>query len=626
MRNFQKYGFDNRGRMSGQMRCTCPKCRENRSHPGDRSVALNLDSGLWYCHHCGEGGYVPDENEEREREEKKRRAEQKRQMKPSANGHPRPEWHPEFLTLHPTIEEYFTIHRGLSKETLYKAKVTGEWVNMSNDGKTELCMVFNYFDHDVLINKKFRTIDKRFRLHRGAELIPYNINAIRESDICYITEGEFDTLTMIQCGFPETISVPNGGKSNLNWLDRFVETHFEDKKTIILALDEDPVGIQLRDELVRRLGIERCKLVHWSDDCKDANDELMRHGTESVVRCVKAAFELPINGMFTASDVADDFLALFENGLQHGADTGLVNFDKLASFEPGRFIVVTGRPGEGKSEFIDELVLRLCLRHEWKVAYFSPENDPFTYHLRKLSEKLTGYPFQRSAKMTDQLFHGISQWLDNNICHIQPGGDEAYTLDNILHIAHQLVARRGIRILVVDPLNRIEQRLEGGQTELQYISSLLNRLVRFARQNHCIVLLVAHPRKVNRATLDGRKRRVEMNDINGSADFGNKADYCFVVDRDDELHVTTVYVDKVRFKHLGSRGECTFFYDIVSGRYQPCDVDEVYDSQKGMTTKGAAHIRWQNIRWVNEEGCSILLNEEERLSGSKAAIDGPTLF
>lgn len=228
--------------------------------------------------------------------------------------------------------------------------------------------------------------------------------------------------------------------------------------------------------------------------------------------------------------------------------------------------------------------------------------------------------------MTDQLFHGISQWLDNNICHIQPRGDEAYTLDNILHIAHQLVARRGIRILVVDPLNRIEQRLEGGQTELQYISSLLNPLVRFARQNHCIVLLVAHPRKVNRANLDGRKRRVEMNDINGSADFGNKADYCFVVDRDDELHVTTVYVDKVRFKHLGSRGECTFFYDIVSGRYQPCDVDEVYDSQKGMTAKGAAHIRWQNIRWVNEEGCSILLNEEERLSGSKAAIDGPTLF
>lgn len=626
MRNFKKYGLDNQKRISGKIRCICPKCNDIRSHPGDRSVSLDLDTGLWYCHHCGEGGYVPDENEERQREERKQRIDRIRRMKPSANGHPRPEWHPEYLTLLPPVEEYLTLCRGLLKETLYKAKVTGQWMNMGTENKPELCITFNYFDRGILINSKYRTLDKRFRLHKGAELIPYNIDSILGHDICYMTEGEFDTLTLIQCGFSETISVPNGGKSNLNWLDRFVETHFEDKKRIILALDADPVGMQLRDELVRRFGIERCRLVHWSDDCKDANDELTRHGADSVRRCVEAASELPISGMFTVTDAADDFLALFENGLQHGADTGLANFDKLVSFEPGRFIVVTGRPGEGKSEFIDEIILRLCLRHEWKAAYFSPENDPFTYHLRKLSEKLTGYPFQRSAKMTDRLFHGVSQWLDENICHIMPEANEEYTLDNILHIARQLVARRGIRMLVIDPLNRIEQQLKEGQTELQYISSLLNRLVRFARQNHCIVLLVAHPRKVNRANLDGKKRRVEMNDINGSADFGNKADYCFVVDRDDELHVTTIYVDKVRFKHLGSRGECTLFYDIVSGRYQPCDVNEVYDAQKGFTCKGAANIRWQNIRWVDEEGHGILLEEEERIAGSRKREENPTLF
>ena len=626
MRNFKKYGFDTHQRISGKIRCVCPKCKDTRSHPDDRSVSLDLDTGLWYCHHCGEKGYIPHENEERQREERNRRIEEARRMKPSANGHPRPEWHPEFLTLLPPIEEYLTLHRGLSKETLYKAKVTGQWVNMTTGNQPELCMAFNYFDRGILINSKYRTLDKRFRLHRGAELIPYNIDSILGSGICYITEGEFDTLTLIQCGFPETVSVPNGGQSNLHWLDRFVETHFEDKKTIILALDADTVGIQLRDELVRRLGIERCRLVHWSDDCKDANDELTRHGADSVRHCVETASELPITGMFTVSDAADDFLALFENGLQHGAETGLANFDKLVSFEPGRFMVVTGRPGEGNSEFIDEIVLRLCLRHEWKAAYFSPENDPFTYHLRKLSEKLTGYPFQRSPKMTDRLFHGVSQWLNDNICHIMPGMDEDYTLDNILHIAHQLVARRGIRILVIDPLNRIEQRLAEGQTELQYLSSLLNRLVRFARQNHCMVLLVAHPRKVNRANLDGKKRRVEMNDINGSADFGNKADYCFVVDRDDELHVTTIYVDKVRFKHLGTRGECTLFYDIVSGRYQPCQVDDVYDAQKGFTCKGPAHIQWQNIRWVNEEGHCIMIEEEERIAASKEKSGNPALF
>ena len=51
---------------------------------------------------------------------------------------------------------------------------------------------------------------------RGAELIPYNVDAIYDRPVCYITEGEFDTLTLVECGFPETISVPGGGNSNLS--------------------------------------------------------------------------------------------------------------------------------------------------------------------------------------------------------------------------------------------------------------------------------------------------------------------------------------------------------------------------------------------------------------------------
>jgi hypothetical protein len=30
----------------------------------------------------------------------------------------------------------------------------------------------------------------------------------------------------------------------------------------------------------------------------------------------------------------------------------------------------------GKSEFVDEIAMRLLLRHDWKVGYFSPENTP----------------------------------------------------------------------------------------------------------------------------------------------------------------------------------------------------------------------------------------------------------
>lgn len=89
-------------------------------------------------------------------------------------------------------------------------------------------------------------------------------------------------------------------------------------------------------------------------------------------------------------------------------------------------------------------------------------------------------------------------------------------------------------------------------------------------QYNCLVILVAHPRKMNRNPVTNFTPRVEMYDINGSADFYNKADYGIVVERDKEVGVTRVYVDKVKFKHLGVGGMVTFAYDPVGGRYLPC--------------------------------------------------------
>ena len=638
MRNFNKLNIDVRGHGSGRVKTFCPFCHGTRHNKRDRSLSVDIDKGLYLCHYCGAKGYVPDEAEERARELRRLRRDEA-MRRPVQRKYPRPAWHPELMQLPEEIANYLTQERRISLETARKLRVTaqkggphpslpqGEGVDSIARHSTPLpwegqgggsaagsaSLSFNYFDRGQLVNIKTRTLDKQFTLVRGAELIPYNVDAIYDRPVCYITEGEFDTLTLVECGFPETISVPGGGNSNLSWMDRFVETHFEDKEQIILALDNDAVGLKLRDELTRRLGAERCRVVRWTEGCKDANEVLCRHGREEVIRCIEAAEEVPIEGVFTAEDVGEGLDALFENGMQRGAEVGLFNLDRLCTFEPGRFMVITGRPGDGKSEFLDELVLRLCLRHGWRPAYFTPENVPIEYHLRKLIEKLTGYKFECGGRMTPDLYRAAKRWCAENVHHILPP-DDRYTLDEVLQRARQLVARRGVRIVVIDPLNRLEtDEKETSMTELQLISDRLNRMVRFAAQHRVLFILVAHPRKVNRANLNGEKRRVEMNDINGSADFGNKADYCLIVDRDDTQRRTTVYVDKVRFKHLGTRGECTLHYDPVSGRYLPLTYDP--DGLGGLKP----HIHWANfnIRWVNPQGESQMVEEEERLQDAR---------
>ena len=440
---------------------------------------------------------------------------------------------------------------------------------MPQFGAKERCVCFNYFEGGQLVNTKFRSGKKHFKMVQGAELIPYNIDSLIGQTSCIIHEGELDAASSIAAGFKGVISVPTGANSNLSWLDRFMETHFEDLEEIIIAVDTDSAGIRLRDELVNRLGAERCRVVAYGPDCKDANEHLVKYGLESLRIAIEQAVEVPLEGIFTAADLHGDLRALFDNGFGPGAETGWEEMDKICTYERHRNIIVTGTPGAGKSEWVDELVLRLCLRHQWKIGFFSPENIPIVYHLRKLIEKLTGHRFQNGCGMTEGLLARSEEFLAENVSHISLKGNA--TPDRVLAKARELVVRRGCRIFVFDPLNRFDHEPAPGQTETQYISNLLNKFTEFATQYNCLLILVAHPRKMNRNPTTGATPRVEMYDINGSADFYNKADYGIVVERDKEIGITRVYVDKVKFKHLGVGGVATFVYDPVNGRYLPCE-------------------------------------------------------
>ena len=568
MRNFANYQVDIRHRTSGVIKTICNQCLPTRHNKRDRSLRVNIDTGHCHCYHCGADFYVPDDTEEREKAE--RQAARKRRAAAVVPQHfQRPVFDASKTTLSDATERWLVETRCIPQSVIAELRITEQEEFMPQFGAKERCVCFNYFEGGQLVNTKFRSGKKHFKMVQGAELIPYNIDSLIGQTSCIIHEGELDAASSIAAGFKGVISVPAGANSNLSWLDRFMETHFEDLEEIIIAVDTDSAGIRLRDELVNRLGAERCRVVAYGPDCKDANEHLVKYGLESLRIAIEQAVEVPLEGIFTAADLHGDLRALFDNGFGPGAETGWEEMDKICTYERRRNIIVTGTPGAGKSEWVDELVLRLCLRHQWKIGFFSPENIPIVYHLRKLIEKLTGHRFQNGCGMTEGLLARSEEFLAENVSHISLKGNA--TPDRVLAEARELVVRRGCRIFVFDPLNRFDHEPAPGQTETQYISNLLNKFTEFATQYNCLLILVAHPRKMNRNPTTGATPRVEMYDINGSADFYNKADYGIVVERDKEIGITRVYVDKVKFKHLGVGGVATFVYDPVNGRYLPCE-------------------------------------------------------
>ena len=568
MKTYSDFGIEiPSGRVRGKYKTFCPQCHGSRHDKRDKSLSVDLDKRVWNCHYCGWSGTLNESDFDDSPEGKRRwmekqpwfRPEQIRREKPV---YKKPAPHPQ-TPVSARALAWFS-GRGISAQTVQAMKITEgmEWMPQKN-GQANTVQ-FNYYKNGELVNTKFRTGDKCFKLCSGAELLPYNIDAIRGLKECIITEGEMDALSFYEIGFHNVISVPNGANANLSYLDDYIEDYFDDKDTIFIASDTDTKGVLLRDELLRRFGAERCRVLDYGADCKDANEVLMKYGAAALKKCLSEAPEVKLEGVFTVSDFEQSLDALFENGMQKGVTIGHECFDRLCSFETKRLCVVTGIPGSGKSEFIDEIAERLNMRYGWRFAYFSPENAPLAYHASKLIEKFTGKKFSKQT-----LPHGeyaqVKRHLEDNIFFISPKDD--FRLETILEKAKFLVRRKGIKALVIDPYNRLEDESDG-QNETKYISRQLDRLTNFAQQNDVLVILMAHPTKQPR-NKDGAIEAPTLYDISGSAHFYNKTDFGIVVHRNRLDNTVEVHVQKVKFRHLGECGTALFKYTLNNGRYSP---------------------------------------------------------
>ena len=537
----------------GKTQGICPLCSHERKPKNQKAKCASYDweRGLGTCHHCDSSFQLHTYQ--------RKGSSEKTYIRPNALNVVDPK------QITSKVSKWFE-SRGISQKTLDDLMVTEGPEFMPQTGKSENTIQFNYIIGDELINVKYRDGRKNFKLYKGAEKIFYNINSIVGYDTCVITEGEMDVLALHEAGIKNAISVPNGAtlnSNNLDYLDNCID-YFEDKEKVILAVDDDEPGQALQQELIRRLGAEVCFLTTF-EDCKDANEYLIKYGKDKLVNRIEGARPVPLENVTTLKDIEDEITDFVKNGFKPGYQIGIPNFDSIFSTYTGQFITVTGIPSSGKSDFVDQMVVGYNQRYEWKTAFASPENAPTYLHAHKLMRKVWQDMPTRNDIGTDK-WNQVAEHVNDNFFFIDM---ERYTLESVLRKGAELVKRKGIKCLVIDPFNKIRDVDCKTEDVNRYTMEYLTKIETFAKKYDVLVFIVAHPTKMYRDK-DGNIEEPTMYNIKGGGEWYDASYHGILVHRNYEEKTVKAKILKVKFQNLGENGaEAHFKWEPRSGCFIP---------------------------------------------------------
>jgi len=547
----------------GKKQGICPLCSHTRKPKNQKAKCASYDweRGLGTCHNCNTSFQLHTYQ--------RKGASEKEYVRPidkqedyNITGDPEQKVLKWFKT------------RGISAQTLIDLHVGEGLEYMPQTGKQENTIKFNYFMGDQLINIKYRDGRKNFKLYKGAEKVFYNINSIVGYEYCIITEGEMDVLALHEAGIPNAISVPNGAtlnSNNLDYLDNCID-YFEDKEKVILAVDSDEAGQALQAELVRRLGAEVCYLASF-DDCKDANEYLVKYGKEKLSERITQARPVPLENVTTFKDIEDEVTDFVRNGFKKGFQVGLENFDNIFSTYTGQFITVTGIPSSGKSDFVDQMVVGYNRNYGWKTAFASPENAPTYLHAHKLMRK-TWEGMPTSSDIHGDKWNQVAGHVNDNYFFIDM---ERYTLESVLRKGAELVKRKGIKCLVIDPFNKVRDVDCKTEDVNRYTMEYLTKIETFAKKFDVLVFIVAHPTKMYKDK-DGKIEEPTMYNIKGGGEWYDASYHGILVHRDYEAKTVKAKVLKVKFQNLGENGaEAHFKWEHKSGCFIPFEPISIND-------------------------------------------------
>ena len=546
---YDDYRIPSNGLREGQQKTKCPQCQPQHD-PRDNplSVEVGYDKILFHCHHCGwNGGVVENKNQNFRAPVK-----------------PKPEPVSYIPATSKFLEDFFN-SRGISKNT-YEA------FNVFSEDSTWIGFPYNGYDKKC-DNIKYRSKDKKFRQTKNPKKSLYNYGNVRDAEEVIFVEGEMDCLAVAEAGFLNVTTLPDGAPAEAKYKEgdkRFepLKTHPLKADKIILFVDNDDAGKNLRAELLHRFGKDKCWRVRLPDGCKDANEVLLKHGALKLSQLIKSAPAYPVDGLYNAYAYANDVFDLYEGNFDKPVEIGYESLDRIYKIMRGTFHVWTGIPNHGKSSFLDQCLIELAKKHKWKFALFSPEHST-KMHIRRLAMMYSGKSFDPNinGRMTQDDLTLAMNFINDHFYFIETK-DHTPNIQRILETARGAIKKFGCDCLIIDPYNEVDASRRGSQREDEHIKNFISECKRFSKLLDVTTFVVAHPTKMPKQESGGYAPPTAY-DISGAAHWSNQADAVITIHRDFESDTMRVITRKIREQGLyGQIGEAVFWYNSKRYRFE----------------------------------------------------------
>jgi twinkle protein len=165
----------------------------------------------------------------------------------------------------------------------------------------------------------------------------------------------------------------------------------------------------------------------------------------------------------------------------------------------------------------------------WKTAFASPENAPTYLHAHKLMRKVWEY-MPSAQDIGNDKWNQVAEHINDNFFFIDM---ERYTLESVLRKGAELVKRKGIKCLVIDPFNKVRDVDSKLRTLIDIQWNIYTKIEMFCKKYDVLVFIVAHPTKMYKDK-DGKIEEPTMYNIKGGGEWYDASYHGLLVHRDYE--------------------------------------------------------------------------------------------